>query len=520
MYIRPPNPENQNEPRDDFIISGVVIVHLTKPRKVKALRVKFLAEATLAYPDRPWEADVIFERNLTIDDGKNGVEGVYMEAGPQRFEFSFILPATLAGFDRTPFGHISHRVDVTLEGVPQRSNSRFGGLFGGHSSRSPSRTRSPSPVASGHNSASMSRRSSQDPYHGFSSARPSTSGSSTPAVGYSQSIMSPPISEEPSSVINSFPPEIEAEKLRNVKWLTGNMTASKEMWIVPLPSEDREAIHLDYQTRSVVNGLGIVPWSLQTDAITVGGYILLRMSLTDPNPLATVWAVRLYINQKIALKSPRRPDEPETLFPAAHLLIYDRGKLPNPKDLKERHPHEPLWDGEMVPDGNHTSEAALNTNEVIRMPDENRLRPSTCPGTITPIKVSHEFSLQIYFSIWGEDAAGNPLPKPGPGHLRKAILTQGVLITSCACTKKNLALPTYEDSQIHETFAPRQEIEADKCACGDPLSELADRELARERNETEDPVGALRRAESDFDRGRRRKAEYSPDERYRSDYMP
>lgn len=133
------------------------------------------------------------------------------------------------------------------------------------------------------------------------------------------------------------------------------------------------------------------------------------------------------------------------------------------------------------------------------------------------------------------------MAKPGPGQLRKAILTQGVLITSvsdaefeayrvradhvpqCACTKKNLALPSYEDSQIHESFAPKHEIEADMCACGDPLSELADRELARERSQVEDPIGALERAASDFDRGRRRKAEYSPadspDERGRTDYI-
>lgn len=61
------------------------------------------------------------------------------------------------------------------------------------------------------------------------------------------------------------------------------------------------------------------------------------------------------------------------------------------------------------------------------------------------------------------------------------------------------------------------------CACGDPLSELADRELARERSQVEDPIGALERAASDFERGRRRKAEYSPafspDERGRSDYI-
>jgi hypothetical protein len=50
MYIRPPHPDRQDEPQDDFIISGVVIVHLMKPRKVKTLQVRFLAEARLAYP--------------------------------------------------------------------------------------------------------------------------------------------------------------------------------------------------------------------------------------------------------------------------------------------------------------------------------------------------------------------------------------------------------------------------------------------------------------------------------------
>jgi hypothetical protein len=50
--------------------------------------------------------------------------------------------------------------------------------------------------------------------------------------------------------------------------------------------------------------------------------------------------------------------------------------------------------------------------------------------TITPIKVTHEFTLQFYFSVWGEDATGKPLPKDGPGRLRKAILTQGTIILS------------------------------------------------------------------------------------------
>lgn len=65
MYIRPPNPDRQDEPRDDFIISGVVIVHLTKPRKVKTLRVKFLAEARLAYPGE-WFVSMAKRRSSLI----------------------------------------------------------------------------------------------------------------------------------------------------------------------------------------------------------------------------------------------------------------------------------------------------------------------------------------------------------------------------------------------------------------------------------------------------------------------
>mgnify|MGYP006950204451 CR=1 FL=1 len=55
-FVRPPNPEGrivgeqQEEPNDDCIITGVVIVHLTQPRKVAALRVRFLALCRLAFP--------------------------------------------------------------------------------------------------------------------------------------------------------------------------------------------------------------------------------------------------------------------------------------------------------------------------------------------------------------------------------------------------------------------------------------------------------------------------------------
>jgi len=44
--------------------------------------------------------------------------------------------------------------------------------------------------------------------------------------------------------------------------------------------------------------------------------------------------------------------------------------------------------------------------------------------------VAHEFSLQVFFSIWGEDAHGEKLAKNGPGHMRKFTTLQSTLIMS------------------------------------------------------------------------------------------
>jgi hypothetical protein len=65
--VRPPNPEGQiegqqqEEPNDDCLITGVVIVHLTQPRKVAALRVRFVALCRLAFSGE-WKAGGVNDR--------------------------------------------------------------------------------------------------------------------------------------------------------------------------------------------------------------------------------------------------------------------------------------------------------------------------------------------------------------------------------------------------------------------------------------------------------------------------
>lgn len=48
----------------------------------------------------------------------------------------------------------------------------------------------------------------------------------------------------------------------------------------------------------------------------------------------------------------------------------------------------------------------------------------------------------------------------------------------CCCTAGILALPTYAESMLESH--PPTEAECDLCACGQPLNELAEREIARD----------------------------------------
>ncbi len=110
VYIRPPPSldfqYDHTRPRDDFVISGVVMVNLTKPRRVLGLKVRFLCEAKLAFPSewgslihslfrkaefscfifrnsaRPvLDEEILVERVLELGDSS---EGMLLEAGLQR----------------------------------------------------------------------------------------------------------------------------------------------------------------------------------------------------------------------------------------------------------------------------------------------------------------------------------------------------------------------------------------------------------------------------------------------------
>jgi hypothetical protein len=87
--------------------------------------------------------------------------------------------------------------------------------------------------------------------------------------------------------------------------------------------------------------------------------------------------------------------------------------------------------------------------------------------TETPVKVSHEFVLQVFFSVDGEDLAGNqlddgdasgvmrmlvlPVPVSMPSVRSSLCEAQALLndvLSQCCCTFERIALPECEFTEV------------------------------------------------------------------------
>ena len=59
------------------------------------------------------------------------------------------------------------------------------------------------------------------------------------------------------------------------------------------------------------------------------------------------------------------------------------------------------------------------------------------PRTVTPITVSHEFIIELFFSLHGETDEGERMAVPGPGGLRlmrssRSVILPSVRVSICA----------------------------------------------------------------------------------------
>jgi hypothetical protein len=177
--------------------------------------------------------------------------------------------------------------------------------------------------------------------------------------------------------------------------LIGEMTGIKVMRIVPLPYAVGTVPPLfDFRERTTIRGLGVASWSLFSHALTVGGIFRFDMPISSStfDCRSTVWAIRLSIVQHIAVTSPRRKAEGPKDGLSTTTILFTKGSLPTaerqlrwygvlqgPK-VQTRGDVGPLWEGSEVPFETTSRDPEFAVMELARLPNEDRLRPTTLLG--------------------------------------------------------------------------------------------------------------------------------------------
>lgn len=72
----------------------------------------------------------------------------------------------------------------------------------------------------------------------------------------------------------------------------------------------------------------------------------------------------------------------------------------------------------------------MNVDIKGRLPNDDSGRPSTVPGVKTPITVSHELLVEVFFTMFGQDQQGRAMKHPAPGGSRLLKIKRDVIVPS------------------------------------------------------------------------------------------
>ena len=309
------------QPQEDKVLNGQIEVIMDKPRIAKAIRVELVVTCRIQIPgETHWHDQEIFTRMVEIVGGDAGDRtpdesspaaggGIMLEKGSQRFEFSIIVPATLATYDRHPLGRILPMLRATVEGFPQPAShsshhASFNNLFSGMgigkprgdsrsrnrsrpSSRPPSRpgSRAPSPNRIPRNGSSTNLPRNPSTGHLPSRQGSTTSYFRNPALDLGLPSSDHPTWMErhigapstPSSPMASPGLELEHGDVAfplptqgEIKPLKGSLLAEKVLVVAANPSsKDGEGLtSLSMQKTGRLAGVGDWKLSLTSDAVS------------------------------------------------------------------------------------------------------------------------------------------------------------------------------------------------------------------------------------------------------------
>jgi hypothetical protein len=165
---------------------------------------------------------------------------------------------------------------------------------------------------------------------------------------------------------------------------------------------------------------------------SIGALLSFNLKIANLSNLTSVFSVKLILNQTISIISPRDIGSGEPRVSTRSFTVLEEGKRPTTAYPDRR--NVALWRGKGAggtDDADASSDMAIDKR--CRLPDDNIARPSTLPGVVTPISVSHSLSLEVTFSVWGEDDRGRKMEHTTHGGLRALRVTRPLFVPSVSC---------------------------------------------------------------------------------------
>ncbi|KAJ9116306.1 hypothetical protein QFC22_004746 [Naganishia vaughanmartiniae] len=217
---------------------------------------------------------------------------------------------------------------------------------------------------------------------------------------------------------------------------------------------------------------GIGEWHvyLFSDSFSVGGYVIPRLELTSLAPGSTIYAIHLQLHQTFHITPPEEyrfnPSGQEQYNPSEtrctpeKIPIFQDGTIP--MERKPRKGTRALWTGPKKGEMKDSVGAFVWQQQKLRIPDESKTRPSTVVGTSTLMRVQHDVSLRIFFSIDGETIGGQPIrDRDQAGEMRMLVLSIPCFLASCCCISERIILPEYSEKKTNGSEPPGVPM----CAC-------------------------------------------------------
>ncbi|ORY31277.1 hypothetical protein BCR39DRAFT_527254 [Naematelia encephala] len=429
-YLQP-TPDQDKPPRNDQVLQGHLGITLPAGggrRRCKSIQVGFKTVTKLDLgPGRMSEVDTIFERKV---DFPTSGEGIWLDEGSQGFEFTLILPATLAPHDWHGNGVVIHHLHAKVEGLPNPAktvaNQSIFSSFG--------RSKSPAVSRRGSRTTSSSRSRSRI------RSRPASPGvdeaTSSLAAGTASIVITDKVKSLPQV------PPYQGPNDQNSDWLLGSYEVKRSIMLIYNPNPTGGVNELDERTSGQVAGLGVYDLKLSSDVFTICALMRAKLTIAAIPPNVTIFCFRIQLAQTTTIVSPRdTADEAKPVTHTRHFVVLQEGQRPPRGHMHPAGNWPALWKGK---DAGGSDDDEFKVDAKGRLPDDDDGRPSTLPFIITPIRVSHALITEVFFAVYGETDSGKKMPIPGPGGLRVLKISRPVMVPSCACIPQVLNLPLCE----------------------------------------------------------------------------